>query len=80
MLNHNITYIIEGSIFNPRFQQQQNTIISCIYSLNYCKTFSTLRTLNVRETAIYLLQYLNKINILCLHGYTQNANVFSQNL
>ena len=23
--NHNITYIIEGSVFNPRFQQQQNT-------------------------------------------------------
>jgi ERCC4-type nuclease len=60
--NHCITYIIEGSLNNPRYQQQQNTIISCIYSLNYCKTFSTLRTLNVRETAIYLLQYLNKIN------------------
>jgi len=60
--NHNITYIIEGSVFNPRFQQQQNTIISCIYSLNYTKRFSTLRTLNINETAIFLFHYLKKIN------------------
>ena len=60
--NHNITYIIEGSVFNPRFQQQQNTIISCIYSLNYTKRFSTLRTLNIKETAIFLFHYLKKIN------------------
>jgi len=60
--NHNITYIIEGTIFNPRFQQQQNTIISCIYSLNYNKRFSTLRTLNVKETAIFLFHYFKKIN------------------
>tara|TARA_B100001057_G_C22649421_1_gene871510 strand:- start:150 stop:914 length:765 start_codon:yes stop_codon:yes gene_type:complete len=60
--NHNITYIIEGSVFNPKFQQQQNTVISCIYSLSYCKKFSTLRTLNVKETAIFLFHYLKKIN------------------
>ena len=62
VLNHNITYIIEGSIFNPRFQQQQNTIISCIYSLNYSKKFTCLRTLNIKETGIFLFHYLKKIN------------------
>ena len=60
--NHCITYIIEGTLYNPRQPYSQNTVISSIFSLNYSKQFSTLRTLNIKETAIYLLQYLKKIN------------------
>ena len=55
--NHFITYIIEGNINIP----QKNIIISSIFSLNYNKKFSTLRTSNVLETATFLFQYFKKI-------------------
>tara|TARA_B000000609_G_C24100118_1_gene307919 strand:+ start:165 stop:914 length:750 start_codon:yes stop_codon:yes gene_type:complete len=55
--NHMITYIIEGNINIP----QKNIIISSIFSLNYNKKFSTLRTNNVNETATFLFQYFKKI-------------------
>ncbi len=71
--NHCITYIIEGTLYNPRQPQCQNTVISSIFSLNYSKQFSTLRTLNIKETAIYLLQYLKKIN------KQKNTNLFYSN-
>tara|TARA_B100001564_G_C20620079_1_gene661920 strand:+ start:297 stop:1058 length:762 start_codon:yes stop_codon:yes gene_type:complete len=58
--NHYITYIIEGSL-SETHKDQQNTVISSIYSLSYSKMFSVLRTISVRETAQFLLQYLKKI-------------------
>ena len=58
--NHYITYIIEGNLSGP-YQDQQNTVISAIYSLSYSKMFSVLRTISVRETALFLFQYLKKI-------------------
>ena len=58
--NHNIIYIIEGALStynksNYKNSISESTLLSSIISLNYYKGFSTYRTLNTMETAMYLL-------------------------
>jgi len=64
--NHNIVYLIEGNIQ----QQGQNsfkdridkfTLYSALFSLNYYKGFSVLRTLSIDETALFICNCANKI-------------------
>jgi ERCC4-type nuclease len=64
--NHNIVYLIEGNIQ----QQGQNsfkdridkfTLYSALFSLNYYKGFSVLRTLSLDETALFLCNCANKL-------------------
>jgi crossover junction endonuclease MUS81 len=64
--NHNIVYLIEGNIQ----QQGQNsfkdridkfTLYSALFSLNYYKGFSVLRTLSIDETALFLCNCANKL-------------------
>ena len=66
MHNHNIIYIIEGSLStynrsNYKNSISESTILSSIISLNYYKGFSTYRTLNTLETAMYLLYIASKL-------------------
>ena len=64
--NHNIIYLIEGD-FNRvnRFRENQHieklTLYSAIFSLNYTKGFSVLRTFSMDETAIFLCNTANKL-------------------
>jgi ERCC4-type nuclease len=64
--NHNIIYLIEGDINNTnRFRDakiDKLTIYSTIISLNYYKGFSVIRTFNLEESAIFILNSLNKLN------------------
>jgi ERCC4-type nuclease len=63
--NHNIIYLIEGDINKiNRFRDtkiDKITLYSAIFSLNYYKGFSVLRTFNIEETAIYICNSANKI-------------------
>jgi len=64
--NHNIVYLIEGNIQ----QQGQNsfkdridkfTLYSALFSLNYYKGFSVLRTFSLDETAVFICNSANKL-------------------
>ena len=63
--NHNIIYLIEGDIAKVnRFKDNRidkTTLYSAIFSLNYYKGFSVLRTFNIEETAIYVCNSANKL-------------------
>lgn len=63
--NHNIIYLIEGKIeeLKSRFNKSitKETIYSTLCSLLYFKGFSVIRSFNINETAIMILQFFNKI-------------------
>jgi ERCC4-type nuclease len=62
--NHNIIYIIEGSIssVNPKFTKvKPAAIYSAICSLQYFKGFSVMKTSNMEETCEYILRMADKI-------------------
>ena len=53
--NHNIIYLIEGDMhrfntFKERIDKQ--TLYSAMFSINYFKGFSVMRTINIEETAM----------------------------
>ena len=62
--NHNIIYIIEGnlSIWENKYKVQANTLYTAIFSLNYYKGFSVIKTIDITETAEYLLRICDKLN------------------
>ena len=58
--NHNIIYLIEGSFRNLSHQKQM--AYSSVFSINYFKGFSTLKSENVNETAFIILNMAYKLN------------------
>jgi ERCC4-type nuclease len=52
--NHNIIYLIEGDLSKIRNDREKQMIQSAIFSLNYFKGFSIMRTSNKEETATYI--------------------------
>ena len=65
--NHNVIYLIEGDVnkvnrFKESNHMEKLTIYSAIFSLNYYKGFSVIRTFNMEETAIFLCNSLAKLN------------------
>lgn len=84
--NHNIIYLIEGDINKSvnRFKDsrvEKMTIYSAIFSLNYYKGFSVLRTFSLEETALFICNTANKIKKGDLEGkkayYLNNSNISS---
>lgn len=62
--NHNIIYLIEGDIskYNMfREKLDKMTIYSAIFSMNYFKGFSIMRSMNLDETATILCNMAYKI-------------------
>jgi len=62
--NHNIFYLIEGSLINSRKQYNetiQKTVYSAMFSLSYSKGFSLLHTAGVVETAEFIIYFFQKI-------------------
>ena len=57
--NHNIVYLIEGNI-NKTLKEKQ-MVFSAMFSINYYKGFSLMRTSNIDETAYILCNSLIKI-------------------
>jgi len=62
---HNIIYLIEGDINKINNFQDNNvdkmTVYSAIFSLNYYKGFSVLRTLSIEETALFICNSIHKM-------------------
>lgn len=59
--NHNIIYLIEGSIINYKNTFFRNTLYSTLLSLNYYKGFSIIISLNQIETGDILLAFSSKL-------------------
>ena len=62
--NHNIVYLIEGDMhhfnaFRDRINTQ--TLYSAMFSINYFKGFSVMRTNNMEETAIMICNMVYKL-------------------
>ena len=64
MHNHNIIYLIEGdlSTWVNKYKVQSNTLYTAIFSLNYYKGFSVIRTIDINETAEYILRMCDKFH------------------
>jgi ERCC4-type nuclease len=65
--NHNIFYIIEGDMNHIKNTFKYSTvdkkmIFSAMFSLQYYKGFSVLRTMNIDETAYIICNMLCKVN------------------
>lgn len=62
--NHNIFYLIEGSLLNSRKQYNETiekTVYSAMFSLSYSKGFSLLHTSCLVETAEFIIFFFQKI-------------------
>jgi ERCC4-type nuclease len=63
--NHNIIYLIEGDINKLSCFKNNKTdkmmAYSAIFSLNYSKGFSVIRTFSIEETAIFICSSYNKL-------------------
>ena len=57
--NYNIVYLFEGTVSAK--SKDRNMIFSAMFSLNYYKGFSTMRTTNVAETAFVLCNTVVKL-------------------
>tara|TARA_B110000261_G_scaffold34877_1_gene40380 strand:+ start:4540 stop:5355 length:816 start_codon:yes stop_codon:yes gene_type:complete len=58
--NHNIYYLIEGSIINYKHGYFKNTLYAAVFSLGYYKGFSTINTINNIESAEYIYNFCLK--------------------
>ena len=79
--NHNIFYLIEGSLLNSRKQYNetiQKTFYSAMFSLSYSKGFSLLHTSGVVETAEFIIYFFQKLvkdkSIKPFYQYTNPIN------
>jgi ERCC4-type nuclease len=63
--NHNIIYLIEGDVNKMnRFRDtkmEKLTLYSAIFSLNYYKGFSVIRSFSLDESAIFICNTVNKL-------------------
>lgn len=57
--NHNIVYLIEGNI-NKNLKEKQ-MVFSAMFSINYYKGFSLMRSSNIDETAYIICNTLTKV-------------------
>ena len=59
--NHNIIYLIEGSIINYKNKNFVNSLYSSLLTLNYFKGFSIINSINTIETAEIIYRFVNKL-------------------
>lgn len=77
--NHNIIYLIEGDVNRiNRFKDnkmEKLTLYSSIFSLNYYKGFSVIRSFSIDESAIFICNTANKLR----KGEAENKQPYYQN-
>jgi len=84
--NHNIIYLIEGSIINYKNKNFVNSIYSCLLTLNYFKGFSIINSINTIETAEIIYRFVNKLlreknkNGYYINAIKQNEDISSVNI
>lgn len=59
--NHNVLYLIEGSLKNYRFAVPKKTLLSSMTSLLYGKGFSVVRTESTEDTRDFLVAMFEKL-------------------
>jgi len=63
--NHNILYLIEGDINKRNFykenKEEKRMIFSAIFSMNFYKGFSVIRTFSLEETALFVCNSADKM-------------------
>jgi len=62
--NHNIIYLIEGNIsqYSSKFSRvKPETLYTTMFSLNYYKGFSVIRSLDISESAEFILRTADKM-------------------
>lgn len=80
LANHNIYYLIEGSIINYKNKSFKNTLYSSLFSLSYFKGFSVFNSLNAVESAEIIYSFVNKfLRTKDKVGYYCNNNSVSNN-
>lgn len=72
--NHYIYYMIEGNIHSYKSSRygravNKESLISAMTSLSYSKGFSLVRTLDITESALWLLQTADKLGRIKDKGY-----------
>lgn len=87
--NHNIIYLIEGDLNKMnRFKDnkiEKMTLYSAIFSLNYYKGFSVIRTLGLDETAVFICNSAYKLKKgeaegrKAFYSYTPPVNAPAEN-
>jgi len=63
--NHNIVYLIEGNIstFSGKWSKiKPGTLYTTMFSIQYFKGFSMIRTFDIMETAEYILRLCDKLS------------------
>ena len=82
--NHNIMYLIEGDLtksssFNSfKDRIDKTTLYSAMFSLNYYKGFSVLRSMNTEESALIICNMAYKLNKTSdKQGFYSNSNINS---
>jgi crossover junction endonuclease MUS81 len=77
--NHNIMYLIEGDLNKMNAfrdtKMEKLTLFSAIFSLNYYKGFSAIRTFTMDETALFICNCTTKL----MKGETTNRKAFYLN-
>lgn len=77
--NHNIVYLIEGTI-SPKLKERQ-AVFSAMTSLNYCKGFSVFRTTSLAETAYYICNTIWKLEKeTCKKPYSSSSNTMDSSI
>lgn len=80
LANHNIYYLIEGSIINYKNKSFKNTLYSSLFSLSYFKGFSVFNSLNAVESAEIIYSFVNKfLRTQDKVGFYCNNNSVSNN-
>jgi ERCC4-type nuclease len=77
--NHNIMYVIEGDVNKMNMFRdakfEKLTLYSAIFSLNYYKGFSVIRTFTLDETALFICNCTSKL----IKGETTDRKSFYSN-
>jgi len=63
--NHNIIYLVEGNIsyYSPKWSKvKPGTLYTTMFSLQYFKGFSVVRTFDITETAEFILRITDKLS------------------
>lgn len=59
--NHNIYYLIEGSIEFIKNNQNKQMIYSSIFTLSYFKGFSIINSYNINQSANIIIRFIEKL-------------------
>jgi ERCC4-type nuclease len=72
---HNIVYLIEGDLTRHK---NKNMLMSAIFSINYYKGFSVMRTYNIQETSDYIWNTFKKITKENKLGFYDLPNIIEK--